>query len=486
MRTNATRHSRPTRGFTLVELLVVILIILLISAAALPTVIPALNQRKITSAALILQAELARIRDAAIRANAPRGLRLVPETVRPQFAFGGPTPAYTRLIAIEPGPEYSDGLVSSGYPMPVGAFNNPAYGVPDDTFYRNLPPSSTLPNGAKRLVVQEVKVLPNGLPSNPTNWFWNVRRGDRIRFHGSGQTYTIAGPVLVKNPEDFINWGPPSPPWSQITNTNQEFLFLVNGADDNNDGYTDEGLDGLNNDQDFYPATHPMAGLPVIDPGYNSIDDDQNGLVDDTLELAYGPGGGNYAYGEYEHEVALNVIPNNSTYTILRRPVPSPGAREVALPEGIVIDMTTWNAGGTHVPERSRLPVDPLTGYCDIMISPNGQVVQSGPTSVTSQAPPVGVPYFHFWLADADDIYEPVDNSGNGVPYLLPMPMGATAYPNVNDTSGRFLKGERRLVSLNTRTGQIVTTTPEDFNATSTLTLDYPYLQAQAGVKEVP
>ena len=34
--------------------------------------------------------------------------------------------------------------------------------------------------------------------------------------------------------------------------TTPEFLFLVNGLDDNGDGYVDNGCDGIDNDGDGY------------------------------------------------------------------------------------------------------------------------------------------------------------------------------------------------------------------------------------------
>ncbi len=113
-----TRRDRNVRrrAFTLVEILVVVAIMLIVSAAAIPMVMGALNERRVSSAALLIQAELSRVRDSAVRANAPRGIRLIPETNAslPRFAFSGPTPAYTRMIPIEPGPDYIEGTIEPG------------------------------------------------------------------------------------------------------------------------------------------------------------------------------------------------------------------------------------------------------------------------------------------------------------------------------------------------------------------------------------
>ena len=76
-------ESHRRRGFTLVELLVVILIILLVSAVVLPTVLFSFENRKISETARIVQAALVQARDRAVHANAPRGIRLLPD---PSFA----------------------------------------------------------------------------------------------------------------------------------------------------------------------------------------------------------------------------------------------------------------------------------------------------------------------------------------------------------------------------------------------------------------
>ena len=110
-------------------------------------------------------------------------------------------------------------------------------------------------------------------------------------------------------------------------------------------------------------------------------------------------------------------------YTIYRRPVVSPGARETTLPAGIVIDLTGWNAPTIGLrPERSRLPVDPYTNYVDIMIAPNGQVVQGGAGTsggdINALAPAASQPFYHFWLTDRQDVVAPLETL-NVAPVLV-------------------------------------------------------------------
>ena len=109
------------RAFTLVELLVVILIILLVSAVALPTVLPAIAHRQVSEAARVVQGALAGARDAAIHNNSLSGVRLLPDPAFPlQYTtVNGITQisptnilAADRFIPIQPGPNYSEGLIN--------------------------------------------------------------------------------------------------------------------------------------------------------------------------------------------------------------------------------------------------------------------------------------------------------------------------------------------------------------------------------------
>lgn len=533
-RSEGRRSPGPRAGFTLVELLVVILIVVLLSAATLPAILPALNSRRVSEASRLVQAEISRQRDLAVRSNSPRGVRLLPDPIdssRPNVL------TCSRLIAIEPGPDYDDGVVKRFFDFP------PYAGTPPDGFQFYPPPAALPPyilgNGITfsqsasntqltypYLVVRQSKgSIQFGvpLPNPPTSWFFNIRQGEKFRLSDSGQVYTIAGPVAhptpgqnlldpnqtvtsVLNPERYINFGTANFSTMAADGT-FEFLFLMNNNDDDGDGFIDEGFDGVDNDNDG-----------IIDPGFNGRDDDGNGTIDDAAELylhATGPNGtGPFVYpgnpfgmadggfpafingakntnplpNEYEEEVFVKPRSSlTSGYTINRRPVPVEGSREVLLPTNVVIDLTTWNAGQ---PERSRLPVDPITGFVDVMVSPNGQLVVAGASA--NNSPPVQFPFYHFWFTERDDVYEPFGTTANPSPNppppppLLPMPRGTKGDPRINagavyPDSLPALKGERRLLSINTRSGVITPTSVETLYVNNT---SYPYEAAESGAKE--
>ncbi len=167
----------------------------------------------------------------------------------------------------------------------------------------------------------------------------------------------------------------------------------------------------------------------------------------------------------------------------------SPRTRELSLPAGVVIDATTWKAA---VPERSRLPINSSTGYADVLVAPNGQVVQ--PLAGRTKAMDPSVKYYHFWITDAEDVTEP--NPGLAPNPILPLPPLSTYTP---PAPGWVLNANRRLVSINTRTGQITTSTVEQENflypgivspnytgLNRELYLGYPYRNSEQGVKTTP
>jgi hypothetical protein len=84
--------------------------------------------------------------------------------------------------------------------------------------------------------------------------------------------------------------------------------------------------------------------------------------------------------------------------------------------------------------------------------------------------------FYHFWLAERGDLFDPPNPPAKGVHYLLPQ------VPNVNTAAGdtRALKGERRLMTLFTRTGQLVTNQVETFDGAIP---SLPFLAPQQGIR---
>ncbi len=469
-----TRSRRPggshaeSRGFTLIELLVVIFIILLISAVALPTVLPALNHRQVSEAARILQGALVGARDKAIHDNRPCGIRLMPDPAFPlqwvnvgQYVQVNPYSilAYNRAIPLEAAPEYSEGNCT---PYTPGNINYLASLVPPVTI---TIPSTVQSQYPSYLILLESLADPKtGAPNSPTSWYWNIRIGDKVQLNNSGPWYTVAGPMILNqaggNPDGFVNVGPPaainqSSYAPLVGNQPVEFLILVNGRDDNNNGWVDEEFDGVDNNNDGY------IDFPVL----SELENEQ---WLGTLGSVQG------------HEV-------NVPYTIRRRPAPAPNAREIALPTDIVVDATGYKMPNTPHPERSRLPVDLSSGYVDIIINPDGTVLP-----ITAYSTPasfqMGSAFYHFWLAERQDL-NPVQVSSNGT--AQPWAPGASYYLPIAEPSssfssnfpGPYLKGEYSVLTLFTRTGQIVVNANPPFvNQFGYYHSVNPFIQAEQGV----
>ncbi len=244
-------------GFTLIELLVVILIIALISVIALPTIVPALSHRQVSEGARTLQGALAGARDQALHDNAPSGIRLLPDPAFPlrylpngQLDPNQPLTA-SRIIPISAAPNYTEGSIrqwQGTLPPEVAALPYPGPGTPAN-------PNPTYAQTSV-LMVYEAIVGDDGTIQTPTSWFWNIRIGDKIQVNNAGPWYTVVGPMTVTpaqgNSELFVNVGPAGTR-SPLPDPNgspgfPEFLLLVNGRDDNKDGYPDNGWDGVDND----------------------------------------------------------------------------------------------------------------------------------------------------------------------------------------------------------------------------------------------
>jgi prepilin-type N-terminal cleavage/methylation domain-containing protein len=447
------------RGFTLIELLVVIAIITFVSVLTIPTISGALSHRQVGEAARLVQASLAGARDAAIRDNAPSGIRLIqdplfsgiqPLTINDPatgLPIANPSPfagrldpglplAYNRIVPIAPAPSYQDGAViqvavTPGMFGPLGALAQIgalAYPVPSPAVPSPLVGATTVLVLAEAVITQVFG--PNGqpqiIPNPPTSWFWNIRLGDKVQLNNAGPWYTVVGPMVVPpqgatingqfmaNPELFVNVGQPGAPLPWTTtqfgqSVTPEFLLIVNGRDDNANGWIDEGWDGVDND------------------GFNGVDD----------------------VGEWrETETWLGAPPSSTqqTYTIQRRPTPQINAREVQLPSDVVIDATTW----ATTQERSRLPINQFTGQVDILINPDGTAV---PTTLYSSPSSVGMSgaFYHFWLSERQDLMAATGTTAPTLPIGIIDPQSvAPAAPY----AGPRVKGNMWLLTLFGRTGQ--------------------------------
>jgi prepilin-type N-terminal cleavage/methylation domain-containing protein len=494
--------SPRSYGFTLVELLVVILIILLVSAVSLPTVLPALSHRQVSESARVLQAALIGAHDMAIRSNAPRGLRFVPDPLLtlPTFANAGVAQpagtqmlAYNRMIPLETAPYYTEGYVSILPPPwnPTGPYFPPLYPGAGGGYYPSYAPRGHVLMIEEAVYVDGLNAPHPPIPNPPTSWFWNIRIGDKIQINKTGNTYTVVGPMTITpngdlsnntnltNPELFVNVGPPgttSPLVRTYVDTsagtnytlNPEFLFIVNGYDDNKDGFIDNGWDGFDNNY-----------LYGIDDLSEWETEDFRGALGTTLGSGGNP-------------------PVNKPYSITRRVVPVQGARETMLPGGVVVDATTWNAGDPSfgwngVPERSRLPIDPRTLYVDIVVNQQGQIVPnmeySSPASLVSTT--LGNrPFYNFWLSERTDVHETSYLFGSapapgatytnpaGYHFVLPLPLGtvdSTNTTNVYDQvvgPQKYLQGDRRILTIFTQSGLFNVNAIDDFDLSN---LNVPY-----------
>jgi prepilin-type N-terminal cleavage/methylation domain-containing protein len=494
--------SKIPRGFTLIELLVVILIILIVSAVALPVVLPAMSHREVREAARLVQGTLVGARDSALHNNQPSGIRLLPDPtfLTESTKLGQVDPSQilvaNRIIPLDPPPEYSEGYctpVTAGSMKQlttlVGQPTNWPANVPypvqmplGTTSYYTLPLAIPgLPRPGQCLMLLENFVNPKMLPlapNPPTSWSWNIRIGDRLQLNNAGPWYTVVGPMTVANPELFVNTGVPgdTSQWPQFAGQPVEYLLLVNGQDDNSppNGWIDEGWDG--------------------------VDNNGNGYTDEIAE--------------WETEEWLGSLSTATVvdlpYTIQRRPAPSPNARELALPTNVVIDLTGWgsfvNASGQTVPaplERSRVPgpmFNQFTGYVDIVLNPDGTVrpstVYSSPSSFG-----MGSSFVHLWLAERSDLAAPSQTQTTNP--FLPLPQGlapALFSGQPAPFSGQEIKGEYSLITLFTRTGQLVSNSDMPFlfnlsaggftnnpplgpNPFQYYNHNYPYIQAQQGVQ---
>jgi hypothetical protein len=384
--------------------MVVITIILAVSVVALPAVLSGLKDRQVGEGARILHAAIYGARDAAGNTGTPHGLRFLPdESVGVNLTAQGkldPTKALAlnRWVQTEIPGEYQIGLAS-------------IWPGTDYSTITNLPclileeqPGHFEASGAGYVWTLD----------EPTNWWSVIRLGERVQIRSATflntQNFTVCGPVQVQTQEGFIGAAQPwtrvytAPDGTQQTATAQ-YLFLVNGLDDNGDGHTDSGWDGVDNNGD--------------------------GTVDDLAEWEVERWPPNITFGK-----------QGTRYSIKRRPSPSAGQQTTELPSGVVIDLTTWQTTG----ERSHLPVNIFTGQVDLIFESDG-IVRPDTTYGVRSSQGMSSEFLHFWLADRADVVDPSVTQGRFL--TLPIPPA--------------LAGARQLVQLQARSGRTLTGSLETF-----------------------
>jgi prepilin-type N-terminal cleavage/methylation domain-containing protein len=460
-------------GFTLLELLVVILIILLVSVLVLPTIVTSISERQIVGAASVLQAAIHGARDTAMRNGSPAGLRFLPDPALTTYLPSGQidfTKAFAsnRWVPLVSGPDYSEGLV---YTFPPALPLPPPNPLPNPNpqltplYSATIKSSFLTTTGNFPLVLLQSPgywdTSNNWVANNPTSWAWNIRVGDKVQLGSVGAWYTVCGPVVMGpstsgNADLFVNYGSPGTQWPQLDyiapngakHTDwPEYLLLVNGQDDNQDGYIDNGWDGVDND------------------GVNGIDDPGEWVENETW---LGPLAGSTPY--------------QGPYTIQRRLFPDPTARETALPSSVVLDLTTSFPPqfAFHTHERSRLYVNQYTGAVDLKVMPSGELRFDLPYGVPSSMT-MDQSKVVFWLADRGDIYDPFPTPPAGCWIYLPTPAIPTVYPPTTSPTLPTLKGNIRILVAD-QWGRTTTVEPTSFDPTGTTPdPEAPYRSALQG-----
>lgn len=407
------------KGFTLTELLVVLVIVMMIAAVTLPVVATTWRSQRIDAAAQVIQGELTAA-IARARKGQTAGIRLMPdETITNRLANGMVDPdgilAWDRIVPLEQPPGYREGklfLNAGGKPF-EGAWDTP----PSLNGSGGLTTASLYPQGRILLLIQaryRTEYDTSTTPPTPiypleapTSWYWNVRRGDRIQVNETGPLLTVVGPMEIDNPEGFVNvvtdpatsylrWPTPGGGGVDVDSYQPEFLFVVNGQDDDGDG--------------------------IIDNGFNGVDDNLDGNVDEWEE-----------WGETEKwPVAFNGSPqevvgsayNGVSYTLYRRPAPAAGTRGIQL-AGAVIDGTRSLASTITDRTRSRLPVDRWSGYVDLMVDASGRWQPVRAVGLPT-ADGLWARWFHFWVANREELASPPAVTGDARLLTLDASTGGT------------------------------------------------------------
>lgn len=393
------KHELETRsraGFTLVELLVVLFIVAVVAAVALPVVMTSWRSQRVDAAAQVIQGEAV---GAIARAqkDGTAGFRLLLDPTFPvtRTADGKIDPAslmaWDRIVPLERAPGYRDGKL---FAVPPGQpFDGVWDAAPSLSGPGGLTTASLYPQGRILLLIQaryRYDEYGKPRPEEPTSWYWNVRKGDKIQVNDSGPLFTVVGPMDVANPEGFVNvtpgtsylrWPTPDGGGVDVDSYQPDFLFVVNGLDDDHDGYPDNGADGLDNNLD------------------GNVDEWEEWAETEAWPAALAS------------TAAVGTAYQGVPYTIFRRPVPAAGNRGIQL-AGAVIDGTRSLAPDVADRVRSRLPVDPYTGNVDLMVDASGRWTPVRAVGVPT-ADGFNARWLHLWIANREEIASPPVATGD-------------------------------------------------------------------------
>jgi prepilin-type N-terminal cleavage/methylation domain-containing protein len=183
---------RFSRGFSLIELVVVFSILTIVAAASIPSGLSMVRQYRITGAAQGVVAQMQTARAQAVKRNSARGVLL---------NFNYPAPGRIQFTSLDPSPLTGswDGVV---YPANPGVFD------PNVTInYGTVPtPPNNLIDPAPGQGVQSPHGLPVGLPQDI-----GFEPGDRnallFRADGSVSAVNAAGPAgSAALSADGVDW----------------------------------------------------------------------------------------------------------------------------------------------------------------------------------------------------------------------------------------------------------------------------------------
>ncbi len=190
--TRLPRHA--PRGITLLELLIVLTILLMVTAAAIPLMAPALENRQMREGSRMLSTYLSAARARAVQIGRPVGVILQRFNGQP-FAF--------QMAQVEIPPPYAGDTFDSYMNLGITGSNPGNPNGPMTLMYFN----QTYNQPTATLAARWYTAVANTGTFNHRL----VRIGDEVQFNGQGYTYTIFGPdangdgLLDDPPDDNSN-----------------------------------------------------------------------------------------------------------------------------------------------------------------------------------------------------------------------------------------------------------------------------------------